>query len=196
MSLKRILAAIAAVLCFASVAWAGGPGPVPSWSVPLIPTKAEKVLFYGGIIHPGDHRLFVEVMNSAQPDIVVLDSPGGLVEEALPIAEEIRRRGLNTFIYGNRSCASACALLFLAGQTKYAIRGAEIGLHSARYANGELSLEGTGMMADFLAQIPNMPASVIPALWSTPPDDMFWLTDAQKDAIGVVTLDPGQRPGS
>jgi hypothetical protein len=81
----------------------GGVGPAPSHFYNSIPTNAAKVVFLRSEIREGDYQLFVEVVNSAKPDVIVLDSPGGLIEEAILIADEIRVRGLNTFIYGNRA---------------------------------------------------------------------------------------------
>jgi hypothetical protein len=83
---RQILAAVAAILCSAGVATAGGPVPVPSWAYSFVPTHKEKVLLGTGNIETGDFRLFVEVANSAQSDIIVLDSPGGRIDEALRIA--------------------------------------------------------------------------------------------------------------
>jgi hypothetical protein len=49
-------------------------------------------------------------------------------------------------------------------------------------------------MAEFLASVPNMPASVIEAMERTPFEQMYWLTEAEMDALGIVMLEPGQKP--
>jgi hypothetical protein len=60
--------------------------------------------------------------------VVALGSPGGSVSEALAAGAEIRRRGLETTLWGN--CYSACPLVFLAG-TKRTIWSPypELGFH-------------------------------------------------------------------
>jgi hypothetical protein len=190
---QQILATVIAILCSATLAWAGS-APSNSSDYPSIPTRADKVAFVWGPLGPGAYRLFLNVLDSAAPDIVALNSPGGRIDQALYMARGIQHRGLNTFIYGNRFCSSACALMFLAGQTKYAKRGAAIGLHSAATMDGALNPRGTAAMAEFLASVPNMPASVIEAMERTPPEQMYWLTAAEMAALGIVTLKPGQKP--
>lgn len=83
--------------------------------------------------------------------------------------------------------------MFLAGKTKCAKRGAAIGLHSASNLDGSPNAFGTAAMAAFLATVKNMPASVIEAKRETRADEMHWLTQAEKDALGIVTLESAQR---
>ena len=67
------------------------------------------------------------------PELVVIDGPGGVLGEAILIGEEIRRRHLDTLVAAHHSCASACAVVFLSGHTRYLGAGATVGLHSASY---------------------------------------------------------------
>jgi hypothetical protein len=57
-----------------------------------------------------------------------LDSPGGLVDEALTIAANMDARGdIRTVVKPGSSCVSACAMaLFVSGQTM----GGRLGIHS------------------------------------------------------------------
>jgi len=64
--------------------------------------------------------------------LIRLDSAGGRVFEAQLIADEIRRRALDTYAEG--LCASACTMLLLAGRGRGAADGARIGFHRPQFA--------------------------------------------------------------
>ena len=66
---------------------------------------------------------------AARPDtkVILLESPGGYVDEALDLAAEIRARGLSTAIPKGFGCYSACTYLFFAGK-EHVVRG-ELGVH-------------------------------------------------------------------
>ena len=61
-----------------------------------------------------------------------LDSPGGLVDEALTIAANMDARGdIRTVVKPGSSCVSACAIaLFVSGQTRVVHMGGRLGIHS------------------------------------------------------------------
>jgi hypothetical protein len=185
----KAVALVVIGLMLTGIASDGFAGSAPGLSIwtPLVPTERERVVALGGPIERGELRIFLEVVNSAQPDIIILDSPGGNLGEALDIAKEIQERGLNTFIYGKGHCASACALLFLAGSTKYARPGAMIGLHSGSLFDGTPDQQATMLMALFFIRI-GAPAHIVDRIFDTPPSEMYWLTEADKEALGIETL--------
>lgn len=57
-----------------------------------------------------------ELLASAPGATVVLSGPGGGVSAALAIGGEIRDRRLATLVPAGADCASACSLIWLAGQ--------------------------------------------------------------------------------
>jgi hypothetical protein len=149
-------------------------------------TDAEDgaVLMLSGVIGPGAHRHFSAALARGHPSLIVLDSPGGVLGEAFMIADEVRRRGLSTMVGPNRSCASACAIIFLAGRTKYLGPGGAIGLHMASYADGRADPEATALMADYLSEL-GVPRSALRAMASTAPSRIRWLTRAELQAVGA-----------
>lgn len=163
-----------------------GVVPMPPGMDDNVPTSSNPVAIVGEVEN-GDYLQFLAIVKSTKLDLVVLDSPGGLVDEALLIGAEIRRRGLNTFIYADRSCASACALMFLSGRTKYARYGASLGLHSSAYLDGTPSIEGTAAMGSYLASI-GTPASIIEKMSNTAPMNMHWLTDQEKRELSLFEI--------
>ena len=100
------------------------------------------------------------------------------------IGEEVRRRHLNTLVAAHHSCASACAVVFLSGRTKYLGAGANVGLHSASYADGRADPEATELMADYLRQV-GVPPATLRRMKLTAPSQIRWLSQAEQRAIGI-----------
>jgi hypothetical protein len=146
--------------------------------------RDETVLLVSGVIRPGAHQQFRTALSSGTPQLVVLDGPGGVLGEALLIAEEVRRRRLSTLVADNRRCASACAIVFLSGSTKYMGSDAAVGLHSASYADGRADPEATRLMAAYLSQV-GVPSSTLRNMARTAPSDIRWLTADEQRAIGI-----------
>lgn len=65
-----------------------------------------------------------------------LTSDGGFIEAAYEMADIVIDHGLDTVVEGE--CSSACAVIFLAGETRGMARGGRIGLHPASWGVGSL----------------------------------------------------------
>jgi hypothetical protein len=78
-----------------------------------------------------------------------LDSPGGLVYEALRIAANMDARGgIRTVVKQGSSCVSACAMaLFVSGQTRVMDMGGRLGIHSCFMRDGTQAPECNKEMA-------------------------------------------------
>lgn len=140
-------------------------------------------LVISGPIGPGTYRRFMVDLERKRPSVIVLDGPGGRILDAMMIGTEIRRRGLATMVLHNRSCASACALIFLSGGTRYIDGGARIGVHSAANSGRE-DPGATAMMVRYLASM-GVPAGITRKLTATPSRDMRWLTHGDHRALGL-----------
>ena len=108
---------------------------------------------------------------AAQPGarVILLKSPGGYVDEALKIAAEVRKLGLNTAIPRSGGCYSACTYLFFAGR-EHVVRG-KLGVHQVAedgYA------PGTAYDGDVRAALKRYgtPPAVIQAMAATPSSDL------------------------
>jgi membrane-bound ClpP family serine protease len=153
----------------------GGDGAIEDGPTALLVT---------GVIGPGSYDEFRSALDHGTPQLVVIDGPGGVLGEALMIGQEVRRRHLNTLVGAHRSCASACAVVFLSGRTKYVGAGAVIGLHSASYADGRADPEATQVMADYLRGV-GVPNATLRRMANTAPSDIRWLTKAEQRAVGI-----------
>jgi hypothetical protein len=117
---------------------------------------------------------------ASTPIYVMLNSPGGLIAPALEIGHAIHAKALATF--ATVRCVSACGLIWLAGQTRFA--DVSVGFHSAentttnRIGNGANALVGV-YLADLGLPVVN-----------TDPSRMFYLTprDASKYNLAVTWL--------
>jgi hypothetical protein len=131
MPLRKILLA-GAVLAAATPASAAnfammsGCGEDPS-------DKSCTSIYINGKIEAGDHskwKALLETTTTAHA-IVALNSPGGSLPDGLLIAYDILNREYDTY-HSEGICFSACALIWLAGKTRYMSSGAKLGFHQSK----------------------------------------------------------------
>ncbi|MCX5516107.1 hypothetical protein C3941_25145 [Kaistia algarum] len=90
---------------------------------------ATGVLAIRGNITPGLTDAILEVEKASGPlRAIEITSDGGLVDEALAVADIIRQRGLTVIV--RETCASACIILAVASPEAYAEEGLNLGLHA------------------------------------------------------------------
>lgn len=90
------------------------------------------VLFITGTFNAGDGLKITTAINRVQPQLVVLHSQGGIVSEAMEVANLIYELGLSTYVPDGAECLSACVYVFSAGSRRIA-RG-DIGVHQLQAA--------------------------------------------------------------
>src|SRR5262245_13862804 len=91
-----------------------------------------------GKIGDGDFENFKKKIDQIYPIrapkkqvIVTLMSHGGLIGPAMQIGELVLKRGMTTFVAGDRTCASACTLIWAAGFPRTVGDTPQIGFHAA-----------------------------------------------------------------
>ena len=94
-----------------------------------LPGGGDAVLL-SGVIAPGDEAAFHALAENLRGAVVITTGPGGSVSPALAIGSETRARGWTTLVPEGGRCASACAMIWLAGETRRLGAGAEIGFHA------------------------------------------------------------------
>jgi|EndMetStandDraft_5_1072996.scaffolds.fasta_scaffold155348_2 hypothetical protein len=118
---------------------APGPGYLPQIRVPNAKLR-EKMSFElqgngrliaMGAITPGVATAFAEEVEKRGTYIktVVLNSPGGSVQDALAMGRLIRDKGFSTEVENSGYCASSCPLMFAGGVQRLAGKSAAIGVH-------------------------------------------------------------------
>src|SRR5688572_12598950 len=93
-----------------------------------LPSGAPDVIILNGEIDAALANDFFSALE-ARPGarILLLNSPGGYVDNALQVAREVRRRGISTYVAQGMGCYSACAYIFFAGENRD-VEG-ELGVH-------------------------------------------------------------------
>lgn len=150
-----------------------------------------------GRIVQGTAEAFAAVLRERAEDVntVVIDSPGGSLEDAMAMARLIREKGYATDIPDGALCASSCPLLFAGGIARSAGAKASIGLHQFYAAAGSSTDAAaalssaqttTARISRFLTEM-----GVDAALWlhalDTPPQALYYLTTEEGAAYGLVT---------
>jgi hypothetical protein len=158
----------------------------------IIADRMIKLSIVGEITN-GDSLVLSSIIERAEarPDEIMtveLSSIGGSLYEGAEIARIIRAKSLNVSVAAGKTCASACFLAFAAGARKSIEQGSRIGVHAASSELGgetPASISGTASMAR-IAGIIGVPSSIIKVMITTPPDQMFWLTEWDLAAMGAL----------
>ena len=118
---------------------------------------------------------FRRALRGNEIQVLSLSSAGGSLEEAIIIAEMVHDLGLETYVHDDEICASACAIIFLAGKQRLLL--GHLGVHQFISADGQ----GTDVMAQtVVAELLDLfgkydvPTEVLRQKMATPPDAMFW----------------------
>jgi hypothetical protein len=138
-----------------------------------------------GPIEEGDAANFAALPKF---DTLELDSPGGLVGEALAMAANMDARGdIRTVVRSGTSCASACAMaLFVSGETRVVYMGGRIGIHSCAKPDGAQAPECNEAMARN-ATAHGVPWGVIEGFGKyTKPSSMLWLGAEDAECWGLM----------
>lgn len=158
-------------------------GPKAGFPFPVITLSGE--------IDDGDDKRFAALAARHPQAAVYLDSIGGNVDEGLKIAKLIRQKGYPTVVMDGNTCASMCAIIWLAGSTRYADDSAEIGFHAAYYEeDGETRESGSGnaVLGAFLGSL-GLSDDTIIYFTEAAPESMTWLDLSDSDELGLDIRD-------
>lgn len=141
-----------------------------------------------GLITSSTSGDFDQVL-AQMPDIrtLALNSGGGQVVAALDVANKVHALGLETIVISNHTCASACSIIFLAGADRM-VTG-RLGVHQL---SSRTRIEGgmqvvQFMIADILDAFQKfgVDLNVTKFMLTTPPEDMYYFSDVQKEEYGI-----------
>jgi hypothetical protein len=99
-------------------------------------------IFLVGEIVPGDAKAFAAIAKTVPQAVVVLRSPGGVIDDAMAIGRTIRSKNYWTFVGRRGICASACGIVWPAGSHAVAQRGTYLMFHRVSNVDGSESLDG------------------------------------------------------
>jgi hypothetical protein len=126
---------------------------------------------------------------------LLLESPGGLLFDALDLGLEIRRAGFRTI--ARNACASACSMLIMAGSERILVgSGARIGLHQsarsgrrdARVCDPTTYSSASREMAGYLRTVvPQHADELMKIILQTPCDSIEWVSGQRAIDLGIAT---------
>jgi hypothetical protein len=159
-----------------------------------------------GTIMPDSAKAFAAEVekHGAYIKTVVLQSPGGSVQDAMEIGRLIRAKNFATEVTSGHVCASSCPLVFAGGVTRRAGARAQLGVHQMVAAGPRELIRGDGM-ADaqrITAQVQNYlrDMGIDLALWvkamETPNARLYDLTPAEMLEFKLATeVESRKAPG-
>jgi hypothetical protein len=162
------------------------------------------LLQFEGEIVPGDYDRMIAFFQSdprtfVAAQLVLLNSPGGSVKEAIRIARFIRDTSRSTLVQSGSSCKSACFFLLVAGGYREVNRGAHLGIHRPYYSAAEYGALSPAqarqaydhldtVVRQFLEEMRITP-SVVKMMFDTPSTSMKML-DRETFARTVGSMQP------
>jgi len=122
-------------------------------------------------------------------NLVIVDSDGGLVDEAMALGAWIREQGLDTAVV--HSCASACVEVFAAGRERLFATDAKVGIHQISIEDADLDSAEIGQYsvaqaADYFEHM-GVDADLVIARSAVPAAQMKWLTAQEAMDWNLVT---------
>lgn len=146
-----------------------------------------------GTIEPGDQKQFTAVAMKYRQAAVLLRSNGGNLLAGLAIGRTIRMRNFDTGVAPNYFCASACALIWIGGRTRYMSSSSFIGFHAAYSIEGNKKQQtglGNALIGAYLTEL-GLPIDAVIFATKSGPDELSRITpnEAQKAGIDLKILD-------
>jgi len=175
--------------------------PAESASVTAIDFKNGKTrLDLVGDIQPGDKQALTAAIQKANDAsrlvaTIRLNSPGGNILEAVEIAQVVRQAKIATSVLSGSTCASACFIIFAAGNQRYASYNAMIGVHGASDESGQETIESGAATVSMARIVRNLgvPEAIIGKMVVTPPTQMVWLGPDDLRSMGTTMFGKPQQ---
>lgn len=159
-----------------------------------------RVIVAVGEIKRGDARRLARALERADRDRhgtlrLYLESDGGLVDEALRMAELMSAAGVSTIVRKGTLCASACAsILFVAGKYRTVERGGLLAIHSCFDARtGRAATECNAMISAHADSV-GVSGATMMLLQEAAGSEAMIVFEAEDAACFGLTLKPGSKP--
>jgi hypothetical protein len=173
---------------------------------------ADHTIYATGTIEQGDAAKLARLVHDNDLSgfdnyVVRLNSPGGLVFEGMELGTVIRDAQLETFISRGDECASACALAFLGGTSRYATGtgvgrrmefGAALGFHGFRSATDSIRLENetlsgsrvvTALILEYASRMKSVDLGWLAQAQNVDPEKLLYVRSPADIAALSITLE-------
>ena len=145
------------------------------------------LIFVLGDITSNDEEKFRDLSIKYKNAIVALGSSGGALFPAIEIGKMIRLAGYPTMIVKGAHCTSSCALIWLAGSTRYLSPDGRVGFHAA-YRDNSGKMEESGVANAIVGRyltLLNLSEKAIIFATMASPDKISWLTRSNREDAGI-----------
>ena len=166
------------------------PFPLLAAEFAVVDWRGHKVLKMTGVIELGDAAKFraagetVAALPHGLP-VMLLDSPGGVVGEALRISQAVDDMPFHMVVPNGARCASACAaLVFVGGTLRTVEHFGRLGQHSCA-KDGVPHEECNEILAQHAIEHGVSHGSIAAFVTFTPPDQLLWFSREDVDGWGI-----------
>lgn len=162
-------------------------GAVHAAEIGTFPDKDTPIIYVNGEIKRGDEDAFRREALAHPDAFVALASPGGDVETALEIGRIISINRQITMVISDRECASACALVWLAGSSRAIQEGGRVGFHAGWRSEGGRPVADSAanaVIGGYLNSL-NLSRAAIIFATSAAPEGMAWLDTTRPGTEGI-----------
>ena len=138
----------------------------------------KAIITIEGAIASGDDDRFRSISLDHPSAFVVLRSDGGQIQPAIEIGETIREAGYETVVLSGDTCASACALIWVAGARRWLAADGRVGFHAGYRSEDGRTIESgvaNAMIGHYLAQL-GYPENASIFATVARPNELLWLT--------------------
>lgn len=153
------------------------------------PLQNPRGLEIAGEIQPGDaarlSRLIASTVSTGEYNLlnVVLDSPGGSVDDAMKIASMLDAWHSFTLVKPGAVCASACTLIWSAGLLRMLPPNSKLGFHrifvrneaDTSVSSARRQIEPAGDLVAHAYRRAGLPSALIARAMETPASDVYWV---------------------
>jgi len=156
----------------------------------LVPSDdGNHIVVVDGPIIPGDEYKFASTIAGFSKLTISLSSSGGRTDVALFIGRVIRQRQYATLVPEKSVCASACAMIWVAGTPREMHESSRIGFHATFVQTKDgyaISSEGNALVGAYYAEM-GLGSAVIVYCTQAPPNSVKWFSRSDGSAIGLET---------
>jgi len=141
-----------------------------------------------GEIVEGDAAKFESITEGINKVTLILESPGGLVGEALRIGAAVGLNDFATMVVADTGCFSACGLIWLASSRRYMSASSRIGFHAAYRQVGDYLEESGQANAEIGSYLTHLGLRVeaIRFFTRSGPTELELLTPTLARALGIA----------
>ncbi|MDV7144745.1 hypothetical protein R3X27_18850 [Tropicimonas sp. TH_r6] len=162
----------------------------------IVEGLGDVVLLNGSVVS-GDARRFSAFIAGLDepPAVFALNSPGGIVEEALAIGRSIRKMEADTTMLPGTYCVSSCPYILAAGVERTVSLRSAVGLHQHYYqAPGYMPVyfavediqANQSRTMEYLIEMGLDPGVMVHSL-ATPPDEIYVLVEDELTSSRMAT---------